>query len=367
MAQQKKRNADHRPRIHITALASPAAGEIDRLRVEGVAGLAALAQDGAGEGYRVTANRAMITAKEIDNEGGRQDDAARVRELNALLADESLAALVTIRGGAWFARLLDEIRFERLARRKRPLYIFGFSEMTPLIAVAGQYPKVVALYDLGPAFLFGGLRRHVRMNMPRYARGIAVPAGQEDSFAGGWAAANYPRMFRDFFAEVVSIVEGRGCSRVPTGRLLAGKLPAAQQIRMTGGNVSLISATIPSPRYLPALDPTDKWLALEEVGELPEQFDRMMAGFKLAGFFQRAKGVILGDFHRNNEDLSVPAFDVLRHHLPARRDFPVVRIDNFGHIWPIAPMPMHREVTLRHERRSGQVSIDIPWKQWAVT
>ncbi len=365
MARQT-RSTISRPRIHITALASPAAGEIDRLRVDGVPGLAALAQEGAGDGYRVTANKAMITAREIDNEGGRRDDAARVRELNGLLADESLAALVTLRGGAWFVRLLDQIEFDRLARRKRPLYIFGFSEMTPLIAIAGQFPKVVALYDLGPAFLFGGLRRHVRMNMSGYARGVTVPAGQEDSFAGGWAAAHYPRMFREFFGEVASIIEGRGCPRVPTGKLLSGKLAATQKIRMTGGNVSLISATIPSPRHLPAMDPAGKWLALEEVGELPEQFDRMMAGFKVAGFFERAEGVILGDFHRNDDDYAAASLDVLRYHLPNRRDFPVVRIENFGHIWPIAPMPMHREVALRHDRRSGRVTIDIPWGRWAV-
>jgi muramoyltetrapeptide carboxypeptidase LdcA involved in peptidoglycan recycling len=168
----------------------------------------------------------------------------------------------------------------------------------------------------------------------------------------------------DFFRDVVSIVEGRGCSRIPTGRLLAGRLPARSTIRIVGGNLSLTLPMMGTP-YAPAFDTAGKWLALEEVNESPEQCDRMIAGLKHNGLLDRAEGIILGDFHSAKDGAFVPAVvEMLKYHLPAGRKTPIVQLDNFGHIWPIAPLPMHRDVTLRRVSKSGGVSIEIPWGDW---
>lgn len=358
---------ERKPRIHITALASSAKAEVKRLGVRDFRGILALAQAGAGPGYAVTASEKMILAKEVDDDGGRFDDPVRIRELQSLLGDDGLSALVTIRGGAWFVRLLDRIDFDVLHRRKTPLYIFGFSEMTPLIAIAGRYANVVALYDLGPAFLYGGMKRYMQTHADTYAESKDLPAERLDAFAAGWALGRYPDAFKGFFAEVASILEGRGCPRVPAGRLLAGSLPARTPITITGGNLSLMAAMMGSP-HAAAFDTAGKWLALEDVGELPEQADRMIAGFKLAGLLDRAEGIILGDFHSKDASHGDAVFKLLRHHLPARRKLPVVALENFGHVWPIAPLPMHREVTLccrSAGRGPRKVTIEIPWARWA--
>ncbi len=356
-----------RPRIHITAVAASAADEIKRLGVKGVEGMIALAQSAAGERYRVTASARMILAKEDEKRGGRFDDAARAREITTLLADENVAALVTIRGGAWFTRILEQISFEVLSRRRRTIHLFGFSEMTSLIAVGGQYDKAVGLYDLGPGFLYGGTKRHVCKNVARFARSIDLPAGQHEGFAAGWALAQYPRAFADFFREVAGILDGRGSPRVPRGRLLAGSLPSSRTITITGGNLSVIVPLIGS-RLAGAVETAGKWLAIEDVNESAGAIDRMMAALKLAGLFDRADGIILGNFHDEDTELSRAAFEMLKHHLGPKRRTPIVGLDNFGHVWPIAPLPMHREVTLRCRRTArGQprVTIDIPWSRWA--
>jgi muramoyltetrapeptide carboxypeptidase LdcA involved in peptidoglycan recycling len=93
----------------------------------------------------------------------------------------------------------------------------------------------------------------------------------------------------------------------------------------------------------------------------------MLAGLKLNGLLARAEGIILGDFHNGDTELSSAVFKMLKYHLPSKRT-PIVRLDNFGHVWPIAPIPMHRQVTLRC-RKSGRgkprVTIQTPWDQWA--
>jgi len=93
----------------------------------------------------------------------------------------------------------------------------------------------------------------------------------------------------------------------------------------------------------------------------------VLAGLKLAGLFERAAGIILGDFHQGNNDLSEAVYHALRYHLPPRRPVPIIRLTNFGHIYPIAPLPLHRPVTLRRtSRRGGKpgVKIEIPWGKW---
>jgi muramoyltetrapeptide carboxypeptidase LdcA involved in peptidoglycan recycling len=147
-------------RIHLTAVGSPARNELDRLGVRTARALVEMAQRAVGERYRVTANGRLIFTKENDERGGRSDDAERAREITRVLADDDVAALVTLRGGGWFARVLDAINWDVLNRRRRMIHLFGFSEMTPLIAIAGGYPKAVGVYDLGPGFLFGGMKRY---------------------------------------------------------------------------------------------------------------------------------------------------------------------------------------------------------------
>ena len=90
----------------------------------------------------------------------------------------------------------------------------------------------------------------------------------------------------------------------------------------------------------------------------------MLASLKLAGLLDPAEGIILGDFHTPQQNLSEAVFRLLRHHLPRTWRRPIISLETFGHIYPIAPLPMHRAVTLRRLGGS-RVRIDIPWAEWA--
>jgi muramoyltetrapeptide carboxypeptidase len=354
-----------KPRIHLTAVASYATQGMQLLGIRNAGELVALASGRLNGRYTVTANGGMIFAKQDEMHGGRSDDTVRAREIETVLADDDVAALVTVRGGSWFTRILEKIDFDVLKRRRRTIHIFGFSEMTSLIAIAGRYPKVVGLHDLGPLFLFDGVRRFMTKRADAYLQAAEMPVDPAHcaGFGAGWAAGTYRGMFSEFIAEVAAILDGRGSPRVPSGRLLGGKLPAAKPITIVGGNISVIMPLIGS-RYAGFIDPAGKWLALEEINESVGAVDRMLAGLKLAGLLDRAEGIILGNFRDGDANLSKAVFEALKRHLRASRNQPVIELTNFGHIYPIAPLPMHREVILRCRRPArgqARVSIEIPW------
>jgi muramoyltetrapeptide carboxypeptidase len=355
--------ADKR-RIHITAVASFATRDVDRLSPDGVKGVQRLAREGVGGRYEVTVNPRLMYKRDLDDIGDRDDDAARAREVEAVLADDNVAALVTLRGGAWFTRILDRINFDVLKNRRTTIHLFGFSEMTTLINIAGQYPKVVAAYDMGPGFLFYGPQRYAFVNFGRLSRGTEAKPEDRRAFATGWAVARYPQLFVDFFRDVADILDGKGSQRVPTGRLVSGLLPPVSRITVVGGTLS-VTLPLMGTRYAGAVETRGNWIALEDLNEAPDPIDRMMAGLQLNGLFERAQGVILGDFHDHDTDLCEVAQKILRHHLPAGRKLPVVYLENFGHVWPLAPLVMHRELMLRCEARSKRVTIETPWSQWA--
>lgn len=352
--------------IHITSVGSSAADEIRRLGFDTPGEMAEAIGRTVGPKYRVTcASRIIMTAVKED-EGGRADDAARTADIEAALANDNVSALVCIRGGAWFVRIMPLIDFDVLKRRRTPIFIFGFSEMTALVGVAGAYRNCVGFYDLCPGFIFSGLRREAERDIEALTRGIDIPSEQRLGFAAGWARAQFLPRFLAFFREVVDIVEGRGSPRRPSGTVLAGRLPRRSKITVVGGNLSLIESLL--PRYAAAFDTRGKWLAIEEINESPDRFDRMMAALQLGGLFERAEGILLGDFQNEGKDLRKAALAVLRYHVPARRKMPVVGLDNFGHIWPLAPLPLHREMTLvvtKAARGAAKAHIEIPWKDWA--
>jgi len=353
-------------RIHLTAVGSPAGKQMRMLGVRNVTQLIDMAQAAVGERYRVMADGPLIWAVENDAAGGRRDDSARVLAVDKIFADDEVAALVTVRGGAWFVRIMDRIDWDLLKHREKTLYIFGFSEMTPLIAVAARYPRVIGLYDLGPGFLYGGMERYAFKHVVRFGGERDMTLEERRAFAAGWAAAECKRAFAEFFQDVAAICDGQPSSRVPRGRLIAGRLPARKRITIVGGNLSLL-VTLLGSRFRSTVDQPGTWLAIEEVNEPLDNVDRMFAALKLAGLWERAEGIILGDFHKDDTEQSEAVLKLMKHHLPADRSVPIIRLDNFGHIYPMAPLPMHREVTLRCRRRASgppDVTIEIPWHQW---
>ena len=314
-----------------------------------------LIQQAVGARYRVTGSAALIEADEDEHHGGRSDDARRAADLQHALADDRVAGVVTLRGGAWLTRILPRIDFSVLRRRSTRVAIFGFSELTTVINVASAYPKAVCWYDMGPAFIPAGLRMSARQQR---RPGLKPPRSSKGSVRD-----QFHQHLAEFFADVIARIEGRGSSRLITGQLVAGKLPHKSSAKVIGGTLSVLISLI-GTTYARSIFRPGRWLAIEDVNEAPHRIDRALAHLRLSGILERCEGLLLGDFHENEHDRVGSVLASLGHVLPKRPPMPIVATRDFGHIWPMAPLPVGRAVTVRCKHAAVQLA--VPWKKLAV-
>ena len=267
-----------KPVIHLWSIAGSDRDIARQLGLKSTKELVDLVRGAVGSDYRVSANTKLIEAKVDVRRGGRGDDLGRVRDIEGVLADDRVIAVVSLRGGSWLARLLPHINFDLLKKRKTILHVFGFSELTSLINIVSRYAKVRAHYDMGPGFARWGLRNFAVANYDTLSRTLtghtitesarAKACGSEEiaKFALGWSKTHFKQEFVAFFRDVVEIISGRGSQRTLSGELVRGSITQSQKIRVAGGCLSTLVTLLGSP-YRKCLDLTGRWLALEDIRE----------------------------------------------------------------------------------------------------
>jgi len=191
-------------------------------------------------------------------------DDARAAELNAMLADRDVRAILLARGGYGLMRILPRLNTEALRRDPKP--IIGFSDATALLSwaytagVRGIHgPMVVqfgSLSDRDVSYLID------LITTPR-APGVRP-----------WQLACH----------------GKGRYRGP----------------LVAGNVTMYSLLVGTPWQLPL---RGALAIMEEIGERPYELDRYMTHLALTGELAQLAAVILGDLTRcvdNAPPLGVP-------------------------------------------------------------
>ncbi len=197
-------------------------------------------------------------------------DAERAGHLNAALADPEIRAIFCLRGGYGSARLLPLI--DRTIAPV-PKFIVGYSDITTLhIALPQIFPAIAPVH--GP--------------------NLAAAQLLDDTAE---AEANRRALHAALFAAERETVH-------PVRFVRAG----AAQGPIVGGCLSLVAATLGTPF---ALRTEGSILFLEENGEAPYRIDRMITQMKLAGMFDRVRGVLFGSL-RNCGDPHHDVDDVLR-------------------------------------------------------
>jgi muramoyltetrapeptide carboxypeptidase len=319
-------------RIHLISHANPLGPDLKRFGFEHAEEYVAFARRHLPRGVRLTCDLRILRAVEDEWHGGRDDDALRIRDLNAALADARTQAIVAANGGGYLARILPHLDFAPLARRERPLWALGFSELTNLVNVVASYRGGRGLYWLCPNWMGWNL-----------AVGEAARAA-----------------LAEFWHLLPDVLNGGGpatCEHLRfgpiEGQLVAGRKPAPGRVRLTGGCLAVIAAAIGSPlgrRYRP----DGKWLILEDIKENPYRIDRYLATLKLAGWFARMAGLVVGDFRMMHADTQPAVLELLRYHLPSR-EIPVVTTRSFGHVWPMVPVLLNRPVRMEVRGRAVRI------------
>ncbi|HXB59377.1 MAG TPA: LD-carboxypeptidase [Candidatus Acidoferrales bacterium] len=243
------------------------------------------------------------------------DDASRASDLMGMFADDSVKAIICVRGGYGSARLLGMLDLGFI--RRHPKIFIGFSDITALHCALQMRSRLVTFH--GPT-----LNTDITDSSPSaFSIQSLLKTVMQPSAPGsicGDAQKN------------ISILK----SGTATGPLV-------------GGNLSVLSTLIGTP-FQPRFK--DAIFFFEDVSEPPYHFDARLTQLLNAGLLQQVAGVAVG----TNKDCVDPDAakskeyqqsldDVLRDRL-LPLGVPVVSGLPFGHVRDNATLPMGLQATL---------------------
>jgi muramoyltetrapeptide carboxypeptidase len=181
------------------------------------------------------------------------NDETRLNELQAMLDDEGIKAILCGRGGYGISRIIDQIDFTRF--KKNPKWIIGFSDITLLHAHINRNFKIATL--------------HAHMA----------------------AAFNNGENKNEFIDSLHKALVGKkakyGCKAHPFNKLGEAKG------ELIGGNLTLITHLIGTKSDI---NTKNKILFIEDIGELIYSTDRMLHQLKRSGKLTNLSGLIVGGF-----------------------------------------------------------------------
>jgi muramoyltetrapeptide carboxypeptidase len=187
-----------------------------------------------------------------------KDIKLRANDINEMFEDKNVNAIICIRGGYGSMGILSLIDYKMI--EKNPKIFIGYSDITAIHLAIQNNTSLATLH--GPMLLSD----YSENSMEFYKKALFTnsPIGKISNPDSSNIRETYP---------VKVIHEG-----VATGDL-------------TGGNLSLISSLMGTSHEI---NTAGKILFLEEVGEEPYRIDRMLTQLKLAGKFDKVKGVVFG-------------------------------------------------------------------------
>lgn len=233
------------------------------------------------------------------------DDATRVADLHAALADDEVAAIHCLRGGYGSLRLLD--RIDSTLLRRKPKLLIGYSDITALHALW-------ALHGLPT------------LHAPMAASDMLLP-GRQPSSDGD----------RDALFALLHGGLRAGDVLAPGREETTLHAPGRAEGRLIGGNLSLVAALLGTPW---AWDARGALLFIEDVGEEPYRIDRLLTQLRLAGVLDAAAGFLIGSFTESAAPTAV------LHQTLGALGKPLLAGWPSGHGTPNRPLPLGLQVTL---------------------
>ena len=230
------------------------------------------------------------------------DDEQRRKDLQSMLDDDSIKAILFARGGYGTVRIIDDLDWRKFL--KRPKWLCGFSDVTVI------HSHLLSVYNLP------SVHSIMAVNFA-----TATPESVES-------------LRKVLFGETLSYeIPPHGFNR--TGK--------AKGI-LCGGNLSLLYSLNGTPSDI---DTAGKIFFIEDIDEHLYHVDRMMMAMKRAGKLENIAGLIVGYFtDMKNKDESNPfgktAYEIIAEHA-GEFDFPVC----FG--FPAGHEPDNRAIVMGEE------------------
>ncbi len=214
-------------------------------------------------------------------------DTERAADLQSMLDDTSVKAILCARGGYGASRIIGTMNFKHF--NEQPKWVIGFSDITVLHAAI------------------------LKQNC------MSIHGPMAAAFAKGVEGEPYIQSLKQ-------VLEGEKTKyKIPAHSMnTLGNAKA----EMVGGNLCILAHLIGSKN---AIDTSRKILFLEDVGEYHYNIDRLMIQCKNAGLFDKLAGLVIGGFTDLKDpasDFGATAYDIIKEHTSAYAypicfDFPI--------------------------------------------
>jgi muramoyltetrapeptide carboxypeptidase len=241
----------------------------------------------------------------IENQFAGSDE-QRKNDLQSLMDDKNVKAILIARGGYGTMRIIDEINFNAL--RENPKWLIGYSDVTVLHS---------ALHLQNIASLHATMPINFEKNEEATNTLFNIIEGKKVNYQYNYQASLNKSLYK------------------------IGQAKA----EVVGGNLSLLYAMQGSKT---AIDTTGKILFLEDLDEYLYHIDRMILSLKRAGKFDNLAGLIIGgmsDMKDNIVPFGFSAEQIIAHHLKDK-SYPICFDFPCGHIDRNLALPLGFEATL---------------------
>ena len=201
-------------------------------------------------GYEVMVGKTLGSASKTYFSG---TDEERLNELQAMLDDPSINAILCGRGGYGVSRIIDRLDFKKF--KKNPKWIIGFSDITMLHAHIITTCKIASIHaPMAAAFNDGNAENDYILSLKKMLSGK-----------------------KNKYKTEHHIFNKQG---IATGELI-------------GGNLSLLAHLTGTPSDI---NTKNKILFLEDIGEQIYAIDRLLYQLKRSGKMNELAGLIIGGF-----------------------------------------------------------------------
>jgi muramoyltetrapeptide carboxypeptidase len=234
-------------------------------------------------GYQVRLGKTVGAKK--DSFSGT--DTERAADLQFMLDDPSVKAILCARGGYGASRIIGAMNFKHF--NEQPKWVIGFSDITVLHAAI------------------------LKENC------MSIHGPMAAAFAKGEAGEPYIQSLKQ-------VLEGEKTKyTIPSHAM---NIMGTAKAELVGGNLCILAHLIGSKNEL---ETSGKILFLEDVGEYHYNIDRLMIQCKNAGMFDHLAGLVIGgftDLKDASSDFGASAYEIIKEHTsaftyPICFDFPV--------------------------------------------
>ncbi len=180
-------------------------------------------------------------------------DEVRCKELQDMMDDKNLKAIMCARGGYGMGRIVEELNFKKI--EKNPKWIIGFSDITILHSHLFSQYKIASL--------------HAPM----------AAAFNEEEYKNEYVQSLYHAL--------VGTQANYKCEAHEFNK------PGIANGRLIGGNLSLLAHLVGTTSDI---NTKNKILFIEDIGEYIYNVDRMMYQLKRSGKLNKLAGLVVGKF-----------------------------------------------------------------------